>query len=337
MKALVLGGSVFIGKRTVQHLVAEGHDVTVLNRGKTPVELPPGVKHLAADRTDAAAMRQVLGNTSWDAVFDISGFVMTAGGSDIDALLDLFDGQVGRYIYVSSIMAYAQGRQVFPWVETDPVNQEGAKGYGGFKVVVETALSERWQRTGFSYAVVRPAAVYGPDNNIYDMELPMFLRLQQGLPVLVPHQGLVVASYGHVDDLCRLMIEAAENDDADGEIFNATAEAVSVNHYVSTLAEVVGVEPNVIYIPENVLPTLTRQPFGHLFGIRHHAALSTEKVRQMLYFEPEYDLRGGHEQTYQWFLSQGLDKTEKPLVDKTWAATWDFEYEAEVAASLKEG
>ena len=36
MRALVLGGSVFVGKRLVQALVASGHEVSVLNRGKTP-------------------------------------------------------------------------------------------------------------------------------------------------------------------------------------------------------------------------------------------------------------------------------------------------------------
>ena len=48
---------------------------------------------------------------------------------------------------------------------------------------------------------MRPAAIYGPHNNIYDMEAAMFLRLVQGRPILVPHGGLVLNSYGHVDDL----------------------------------------------------------------------------------------------------------------------------------------
>ena len=90
MRALVLGGSVFVGKRLVQALVAGGHDVSVLNRGKTPTELPEGVGHLVADRTDMASMKAAVGSSDWDVVYDVSGFVMAAGGSDIDGLLDLF-------------------------------------------------------------------------------------------------------------------------------------------------------------------------------------------------------------------------------------------------------
>ena len=51
MKALVLGGSVFVGRRLVELLVAGGHDVTVLNRGRTATDLPDSVQRLTADRT----------------------------------------------------------------------------------------------------------------------------------------------------------------------------------------------------------------------------------------------------------------------------------------------
>ena len=54
-------------------------------------------------------------------------------------------------------------------------------------------------------SIARPAAIYGPDNNIYDMETAMFLRLRRKLPVLLPHGGLVTGNYGHVDDLCALL------------------------------------------------------------------------------------------------------------------------------------
>ena len=90
-RTLVLGGSVFVGRRLVHTLLEQGHEVTVLNRGKTPTELPGGVTRLVADRTDADQMRAALGGTDWDAIYDVSGFVMVAGGSDIDLLLDIGD------------------------------------------------------------------------------------------------------------------------------------------------------------------------------------------------------------------------------------------------------
>jgi nucleoside-diphosphate-sugar epimerase len=79
VSTLVLGGSSFVGGRLVEHLLRDGAEVTLLNRGRSAP--PPGVGQLVADRKDPEAMRAVLEGTEWDAVYDVSGFVMAAGGS----------------------------------------------------------------------------------------------------------------------------------------------------------------------------------------------------------------------------------------------------------------
>jgi nucleoside-diphosphate-sugar epimerase len=340
-RVLVLGGSVFVGKHMVDALVAAGAAVTVLNRGRTPAVLPPGVDHLAADRTDAAQMRAALGGRDWDAVFDVSGFVMAAGGSDIDSLLDLLDGHVGAYVYTSSIMAYDQSWVgVFPWTEDQPTNTDGAAGYGGFKAMAEATMLARHASTGFPASIARPAAIYGPDNNIFDMELPMFLRLLQHRPVLVPHGGLVVGSYGHVDDLCDAMVALATHPDAAGQVFNVSGDSVDVNRYIAVLAEVVGTEPNVVQVPDHLLAEVTAPGappvFGHLFKVRHHAILDSTKV-QRLVGPPRYSLRSGHEHTYEWVRAMGHDRLDGTLVDPVWKASWDFDAEAALAERITRG
>ena len=87
MSSLVLGGSTFVGRRLVNLLTEAGQSVAVLNRGRTPSALPPDVRRLVADRTDVASMRAALDGTEWDAVYDISGFVMVAGGAPLSELL----------------------------------------------------------------------------------------------------------------------------------------------------------------------------------------------------------------------------------------------------------
>lgn len=335
MRVLVLGGSVFVGRRLVRALVDAGNEVWVLNRGRTATSLPASVSQLVADRTDAASMRAALAGTQWDALYDVSGFVMAAGGSDFESLLDLVDGSVGTYVYVSSIMAYDQSLVgVFPWTEDLPANPEGTSSYGGFKAMAERALLERHARTGLPVSVVRPAAIYGPDNNIYDMETPMFLRLLRGLPILVPHGGLVAGSYGHVDDLCALMMTLPGCPAAYGEIFNATTDGITVKRYIDTLAEVVGMEANVVRVPDSQLGLITTAVFGHLFGAAHHSVLSTDKVQRITGFQPQFDLRRGHKHTYEWFCQQGWGSLDVALEDPVWRATWNFEAEASMAATV---
>ena len=336
MQALVLGGSVFVGKRLVVTLQSAGYDVTVLNRGKTPTVLPAGVEHLAADRTDMGAMRTTLGDREWDAVHDVSGFVMAAGGSDIGGLIELLEGRVGSYVFCSSIMAYDQSLAgIFPWTEDLPSNPEGTATYGGFKAVAEQLMLERYAATGFPASVVRPAAIYGPENNIYDMETPMFLRLLQSRPILVPHGGLVAGSYGHVDDLCELMVAMAQNPAARGEIFNVTAEGLTSQRYVTTLAEIVGAEPDIVLIPDDILPIISQPVFSHLFGVRHHAIASIDKAQRLLGFRPRYDFTTGHQATYEWFRAQGWDTATAAMRDPVWGASWDFDAEADLAAKLR--
>ena len=60
MKMLVLGGSRFIGLHLVRLLHSRGHDVTVLNRGRTEADLPEGVARISADRDDAGAQAATL-------------------------------------------------------------------------------------------------------------------------------------------------------------------------------------------------------------------------------------------------------------------------------------
>jgi nucleoside-diphosphate-sugar epimerase len=327
---------VFVGKHTVDTLLARGHEVAVLNRGQTPTHLPDVVERLVADRTDIEQLSAALAGRDWDAVFDVSGFVMAAGGSDIAGLLDLLDGHVGHYVYVSSIMAYDQSLGgLFPWTEDMPTNPEGPTSYGGFKAIAENEMLARHAASGFPATIVRPAAIYGPDNNIFDMELPMFLRLLEHRPIIVPHGGLVVGSYGHVDDLCAAMVDVVGNPAAVGQVFNITRDHVSVNRYIAVLADVVGEKPDVVYLPDELLPEVGRTVFGHLFGVRHHAIASIEKAERLLGFAPPYDLKSGHEHTYAWFRSKGFADVDGPMIDPMWKASWDFDAEAAIAERIR--
>jgi nucleoside-diphosphate-sugar epimerase len=338
MKALVLGGSAFVGRHLVERLLVQGHDVAVLNRGRTHSELPLEVERLVADRTDLGQLRTVLTGRRWDAVFDVSGFVMAAGGSDVEGLIDLLSGNIGRYVFVSSIMAYDQ-KMVghFPWTEDLPTNSEGRDTYAGFKAAAEASMLARRAADGFPVTIVRPGAIYGPDNNIFDMETPMFLRLAQGRPVLVPHSGLVVVSYGHVDDLCAVMVELTRHPAAIGEVFNVSTDAVDANTYVETLAKVVGTPANVVRVPDSMLTEITTPVFGHLFEARHHAMLSTHKLESMLGISPRYTLPEGHAHTYQWFCTQGWQQRDAPLADPMWKVSWDFAAEAAFADRVTRG
>jgi len=332
VRTLVLGGSSFVGGRLVEHLLRDGADVTLLNRGRSAP--PPGVGQLVADRKDPAAMRAALEGTEWDAVYDVSGFVMAAGGSSFEDLVRLLEGRTGRYVFVSSVMAY-RPTGFFPWTEDQACRDEPPTTYGGFKVYAEQVLLGAARDRGFPATVGRPAAIYGPTNNIYDMETAMFTRLRRGLPVLVPHQGLVATSYGHVDELCAGLLTLGRHPAAVGEVVNLSGDGVTAAQYVVTAAAVVGVEADVVHVPDDALAGLVTLPFSHLFAARHHGIVSTEKARRLLGLPAERSFPTGMAETYEWFLGSPLAEVDDTIADPLWGAGFDLAYEAEVAARLR--
>ena len=333
-RSLVLGGSAFIGRHLVERLFRLGHEVTVLNRGASPAAA--AVEQLRADRKDRLAVRKVLAGRDWDAVYDVSASAQVASVEDIEDMLDVLDGHCGIYQFVSSIAAYRMGHGTAPWTEALPTTRSRSTNYGGHKAAVEQLLAARRTRTGFAYTVLRPAAVYGPHNNIPDGEMAMFLRLKQGRAALVPHDGLVFFPYGHVQDLVRAMVLAAASSAAVGEIFNITADAVTATHYIETIGRIVGVEAEIVAVPDEVVAELKGPlPFNHRFQKRLNAVVSSDKARRLLGFEPEFDFEAGHRHTYEWFIAQGLDSLAKPMNDPTWNISWDFEREAQLIARLR--
>ncbi len=60
--------------------------------------------------------------------------------------------------------------------------------------------------------------------------------------------------------------------------------------------------------------------------------LDPGKIIRVLGLSPLYDLWAGHAQTLEWFRRTGAAVVDQALADPLWGRTFDFAYEAEVAA-----
>src|SRR5262245_66596704 len=99
MKLLVLGGTRFLGRAVVDVALADGHEVTLFNRGQTNPDLYRTVEQLHGDRTDDLSL---LRGGHWDAVVDTSGYVPGVVRAAANAL-----HEVGLYCFVSSVSTLA--------------------------------------------------------------------------------------------------------------------------------------------------------------------------------------------------------------------------------------
>ena len=267
---------------------------------------------LIADRTDAEQMRTALAGRDWDAVYDVSGFVMAAGGSDIDGLLELLDGHAGAYVYTSSIMAYDQSWVgVFPWTEDQPTNPDGPASYGGFKAVAEQAILARHAANrvpGFGRAA-------GGDLRAGQQHLR---HGTADVPAAAPAPADPGTTRGSGRRLVRPRRRSLRGDDHDGVGARRARRGVQRLGRVGRrqslhlgAGETSSVRiPTSCYVPDELLPELgaagVPPAYGHLFKVRHHAMLSTAKAQQLLNVVPRYDLHSGHAHTYEWFQRRGI-------------------------------
>ncbi len=151
MKLLVLGGTVFLGRHVVDAALAAGCEVTLLNRGRRNVEFALPVEQLLGDRNGELG---ALKGRRFDAVVDCSGYT----AAQLQHAADVLGGQVGHYVFVSTISVYARFAPGQAFDEMAPLTPS-MDGYGGGKARAEEAITAALPGR---VAIVRPGLIVGP-------------------------------------------------------------------------------------------------------------------------------------------------------------------------------
>ena len=342
MKVLVMGGTQFNGLALVRELRKHDHDVAIVNRGQTKAKLPRGVERLYADRSDHGAVREVLGSREFDCVYDINAY----RPEDVQLMTDLLRGRTGHYVFASSTVIYA-ATNALPISEGHAVDRsERQNEYGLNKLLCEDHLIREHRERGFPASIAAFSMVFGPNNILPDREQRMFIRLLRGRKVMLPGDGTTVGQVGHVDDQARALRMMMGVPASFGKRYNLTgADCFSDEGYVDTLAEVVGVEADKVFIPAGLMDALyageielgggpvqanidiraarrderavrlfqlqriIQRIAPHLHHWNRSVLFSIERLKRDTGWAPEYSFRAAAEQTYEWMLAEGLDRT----------------------------
>ncbi|MBA3562184.1 MAG: NAD-dependent epimerase/dehydratase family protein, partial [Actinobacteria bacterium] len=264
MRLIVLGGTRFVGRAVVAELVAAGHDVLIVHRGKhEPVGLAD-VPHLHAHRHDLASRAGELRRFRPDGVVDMSAMTRT------DATMALAAVPEGpRLVAVSSIDVYRAAASVWagtvtdavPLTEMSPVRDSPPpdrtyvmEGYDYDpsdyeNLDVEAAYLER------GATVCRLPMVYGP----YDFKHRegFVLRRVHGRRKQLPvGAGGWLWSRGYAPELARGIRLAVEQWTASPEVFNlCEGQCAPLRMWIEQIVASAGADLELVCVPDNALPS----------------------------------------------------------------------------------
>lgn len=222
MRLLVTGSAGFIGGHLCRHLLAEGHEVTGLDRRPTPSH--EGLRTLCVDLLDEEATRAALltsapevvlhlaARTDLDETRELSGY-----RDNIDAVRSLAKAigvtpSVRRWICTSSQLVCRVG-----YTPTSDTDYQPSTLYGQSKVETERIVRAS-EHTSVAWTIVRPTTIWGPYMNPH--YLRFFTMIRDGRYFHVG-RGPTYKSYGYVGNTVAqyAALATAPGADVDGQVF----------------------------------------------------------------------------------------------------------------------
>jgi nucleoside-diphosphate-sugar epimerase len=284
MKALIIGGTGVISTDVVKLAIAQGWDITLLNRGQRSKEIPPGAKLIECDARDEGAIKKALEGKYFDVAANFIGFLP----EQIEQDIRVFEGKCAQYMFVSTCCVYQKPDGRWLTTESTPLRNLNSL-YGQQKILCEETLNRAYREKNFPITIVRPNWTYclGTIPFIFtSWRSPWTFvdRLQKGLPIIVPGDGQTRFTITHAEDFAVGFVGLMGNYQAAGHAFHITGEeALTWNQYLELLERIVGVKARVVYVPTDLIVKLLPHLHDTLAGDKAvNFILDNTKIRQFV-------------------------------------------------------
>ena len=304
---LVTGGAGFIGSHTVDRLVAEKHQVRILDdlsSGK--LENLKGVKDrvefVKGDIRDRKIMRQavqgierILHVAAWRSVpksmADSYGYMDVNVMGTTNLLDEAVKAKVKRVVVVSSSSVYGEATKV-PMSETDPTNP--VSPYAASKLIDEILCGLYTRAFGLETVAVRYFNVFGPRQSLendYAVVIPKFitsLLKKQSPPVY--GDGKQSRDFTYVDNVAEATILASQVPGVGtGEVFNiALGEENTLLDLLDQLNKIIGVDIKPDFKPKRA-------------GDVYKTFADSSKALRLLGWKGKVNFTEGLRRTVEWF------------------------------------
>ncbi|ANJ25892.1 SDR family oxidoreductase [Agromyces aureus] len=289
-RILFIGGSGVISSACVARSVDLGHEVTVLNRGASSDlrPLPEAVRTITADIREPDSVRAALGrDTAHPLEFDVVCEFLAFTPEHVRTDLELFEGRIGQYVFISSASAYQTPPSRLPVTESTPLVNPVWQ-YSRDKIACEDLLVEAVRERAFPATIVRPSHTY--DRTL----LPTLggytdiVRMRAGRPVLVHGDGTSLWTITHHRDFAVAFAGLLGNPLAIGDAFHITGDhSPTWNQIYTWLADAAGVSsPELMHVASETIAAVRPEWGPGLLGDKAHSMVfDNTKVKALV---PEF-------------------------------------------------
>ena len=306
MKILVTGGAGFIGSHLVDRLVQLEHEVVVVDNLATGYRrnLNPGAKFYKASLLDSSldeifqrekpdivshhAAQNDVRRSNADPVFDAQHNII----GSIRLIQCCIEHGVKKVIYASSGGTVYGEPAYLPVNEAHPIAP--ISPYGISKHTVEHYLFLASTNTGLNYTVLRYANIYGPRQHPHGGAgvIAIFAEsMLRGISPTIFGDGSSTRDYLFVKDAIAANLLALKG--GDREIYHVSnGEQISPNELFCRLKQIIGSSAGC-----KELAAMSPMYAGPRPGEIYRIALSPEKIRRDLGWEPRIRLQDGLAQT----------------------------------------
>jgi nucleoside-diphosphate-sugar epimerase len=301
-RVLFIGGTGIISSACVARAVERGHAVTVLNRGSSALRpLVDGVEVVHGDIRNPESVLEALRGRAFDVVADFVAFTPEHVGTD----LDLFDGRVDQYVFISSASAYQTPPSRMPVLESTPLRNPFWQ-YSRDKIACEDLLVAAYRERGFPATIVRPSHTYDRTQIPTSGGWTDIDRMLRGAPVVVHGDGTTQWTITHTTDFAVAFVGLLGRPEAVGEAFHITSdEAPTWDQIYRWLGAAAGVEPELVHVASETIAAAIPSLGPGLLGDKAHSMVfDNRKVKALV---PEFQavtpfVRGAQE-IVEWYLA----------------------------------
>jgi nucleoside-diphosphate-sugar epimerase len=338
MRAVVLGGTGFLGAPIVQRLVARGHLVSVFHRGLTRPSLPDSVEYILGNRYNLPNYSEQFRSFAPEVVVD----AIAATRQQTHTLMHVFHGIARRLVVLSSGDVYFANdilhRKVLGPVQPTPLTETALLRstrypYRGASIPASPwADSENYEKIDVEELAVSdptlPATIlrlpmlYGP--GAYDAAKRRFFayhkRIDDGREVILLNNAMAQwrAPWGYTENVAEAVTLAVENETAAGQIYNVCEEArPTIADWIRNLGIVTN-WPGRLLITSMHCP---RPDMSSQLNLAQNLDLDSTRIRVELGYREMVDRIEALTRTVTWEREH-----PSPQIDST-----QFDYEAEDA------